>query len=48
MGFRDKVDKLMDTELKTPESDVLYVWVALIEAYEAKHFPISAIKFKME
>jgi HTH-type transcriptional regulator / antitoxin HigA len=48
------VDKLMDAQLNTPESDELEVWVTLIEAYEAKHFPISApnpisaIKFRME
>ena len=49
-----EVDKLMDAELNTLESDALDVWVTLIEAYEAKHFPISApnpisaIKFRME
>ena len=49
-----EVDKLMDAELNTPEGDALDVWVTLIEAYEAKHFPISApnpisaIKFRME
>ena len=37
-----EVDKLMDAELNTPEGDALDVWVTLIEAYEAKHFPISA------
>ena len=49
-----EVDKFMDAELNTLESDALDVWVTLIEAYEAKHFPISApnpisaIKFRME
>ena len=49
-----QVDRLMDAELNTPEGDLLDVWVTLIEAYEAKHFPISAptpisaIKFRME
>ncbi len=49
-----KIDKLMDAELNTPEGDLLDVLVTLIEAYEAKHFPISAptpisaIKFRME
>lgn len=48
------VDKLMNAELNTPEGDELDVLVTLIEAYEAKHFPISApnpisaIKFRME
>lgn len=50
----DTIDKLMDAELNTPEGDELDVWVTLVEAYEAKHFPISApnpisaIKFRME
>jgi HTH-type transcriptional regulator / antitoxin HigA len=48
------IDKLMDAELNTPEGDALDVWVTLVEAYEAKHFPIAApnpislIKFRME
>lgn len=50
----DTIDKLMDAELNTPEGDELDVWVTLVEAYEAKNFPISApnpisaIKFRME
>ncbi len=49
-----EIDKLMDAELNTPEGDALDIWVTLVEAYEAKQFPItaphsiSAIKFRME
>jgi HTH-type transcriptional regulator/antitoxin HigA len=50
------VDRLMDKEpeLGTPESDQLEMLVTLIQAYEAKHYPmpapdpIEAIKFRME
>ena len=43
-----------DPELGTPEGDRLDVLTALLQAYEAKHFPIDlpdpveAIKFRME
>ena len=48
------VEALMSAKAKTPEGDRLDVLVTLIEAYEAKHFPldlpdpIEAIKFAME
>jgi HTH-type transcriptional regulator/antitoxin HigA len=32
----------MDAELSTPEGDQLDVLVTLVEAYEAKHYPIGA------
>lgn len=49
-----EIENLMDAELDTPEGDALDVWVTLVEAYEAKQFPIyapnsiAAIKFRME
>lgn len=48
------VDRLMDAQPDTPEGDLLDVLVTLIEAYEAKHWPIDlpdpieAIRFRME
>src|SRR5216683_3725306 len=35
------IDQLMDAELGTPEGDQLDVLVTLVEAYEAKHYPIA-------
>ena len=49
-----RIDQLMNAELGTPEGDELDILVTLIEAYEAKHFPmpicdpVEAIKFRME
>lgn len=49
-----RIDMLMDAEMGTPEGDELDVLATLIEAYEAKQYPISppdpveAIKFRME
>jgi len=37
-----EVDKLMDAQPGTPDGDRLEVLVTLIEAYEARHFPIPA------
>ena len=43
-----------EPEVGTPEGDAFEVMITLIEAYEAKHFPIDlpspidAIKFRME
>ncbi len=50
------ISRLMqgDPELGTPEGDLLDVLTTLVQAYEAKHFPIElpdpveAIKFRME
>ena len=48
------IDQLMDAELGTPEGDQLDVLVTLVEAYEAKHYPIAdpdpiaAIAHRME
>ena len=48
-----EVEKLMSADFGTPEGDTLDVLVTLIEAYEAKHFPmdfpdpVEAIKFEM-
>ncbi|MCB1041374.1 MAG: transcriptional regulator [Acidobacteria bacterium] len=50
----NEVAGLMNAEVGTPEGERLDVIVTLIEAYEAKHFPldlpdpIDAIKFEME
>lgn len=49
-----EIEGLMSAELGTPEGDRLDVLATLVEAYEAKHFPmelpnpIDAIKFRME
>ncbi|NNA97282.1 helix-turn-helix domain-containing protein [Pseudomonas gessardii] len=51
-----KVSPLFDNEPEpgTPEGDYLEVMITLIEAYEAKHFPVDlpspvdAIRFRME
>lgn len=49
-----RVDALMDAELGTPEGDHLDVLVTLVEAYEARHWPIpspdpiEAIRVRME
>ena len=49
-----EVEGLMDAKLGTPAGDKLDVLVTLIEAYEARHYPmnppdpIEAIKFCME
>ena len=49
-----RVAKLMDAKVNTPDGDELDVLTTLIEAYEAKHFPINppnpieAILFRME
>ncbi len=49
-----EVESLMMAAPDTPEGDKLDVMVTLIEAYEAKHFPmelpdpVEAIKFEME
>ena len=49
-----RVDALMDAQSGTPEGDHLDVLVTLIEAYEARHWPIpspdplEAIRVRME
>ncbi|MBC7544208.1 MAG: transcriptional regulator [Candidatus Sericytochromatia bacterium] len=49
-----EIDQLMTAAADTPEGERLDVLVTLVEAYEAKHFPldlpdpIEAIKFRME
>jgi len=49
-----EVESLMAAEFGTPEGDRLDVLATLVEAYEAKHYPmeiadpIDAIKFEME
>lgn len=49
-----RIDALMDAAAGTPEADELSVLAELVEAYEAKHFPIEmptpveAIRFRME
>ena len=49
-----EIDGLMKAEMDTPEGDRLDVLVTLVEAYEARHFPIAlpdpieAIKFRMD
>lgn len=52
-AFR-RLEAIFQAEAGTPEADEMEVWVALIEAYENKHYPIAppdpveAIKFRME
>ena len=36
-----EIERLMDAESDTPEGDRLDVLVTLVEAYEAKHYPIE-------
>ena len=49
-----EVESLMRAEPDTPDGEKLDVMVTLIEAYEARHFPmelpdpVAAIKFEME
>ena len=49
-----QIDQLMDAELDTLEGDQLDVLVTLVEAYEAKHYPmadpdpIAAVVHRME
>lgn len=49
-----EIEGLIMAELDTPEGEKLDVMVTLIEAYEARHFPldlpdpVEAIKFEME
>jgi HTH-type transcriptional regulator/antitoxin HigA len=49
-----EIESLMTAEAGTPEGDRLDILVTLVEAYEAKHFPldlpdpVEAIKFAME
>ena len=49
-----EIESLMTAKPNTPEGDRLEVLVTLVEAYEAKHFPldlpdpVEAIKFVME
>ena len=49
-----RIDQLMNAEFGTPEGDELDILVTLVEAYEAKHYPmpvcdpVEAIKFRME
>ncbi len=48
------IESLMMAEFDSPEGEKLDVLVTLVEAYEAKHFPmdlpdpVEAIKFEME
>lgn len=49
-----RIDALMDAVAGTSDADELSVLADLVEAYEAKHFPIElptpieAIRFRME
>lgn len=49
-----RIDMLMNADIGTPEGDELDILVTLVEAYEAKHYPmpvcdpVEAIKFRME
>lgn len=36
-----EIDGLMAAELDTPDGDLLDVLATLVEAYEAKHFPMK-------
>lgn len=48
------IERLMDAKANTREGDLLDILVTLVEAYEARHFPldlpdpIEAIRFAME
>ena len=49
-----EIEGLMEAKAATPEGDRLDVLVTLVEAYEARHYPmddpdpVEAIKFRME
>jgi HTH-type transcriptional regulator/antitoxin HigA len=49
-----EIERLMTAKRNTPEGDRLDILVTLVEAYEARHFPldlpdpVEAIKFVME
>ncbi|OGI46603.1 MAG: DNA-binding protein [Candidatus Muproteobacteria bacterium RBG_16_65_34] len=49
-----EIETLMDAKPRTPQGDRLEVLVTLVEAYEAKHYPldlpdpVEAIKYAME
>ena len=49
-----QIEALMNAKADTPEGERLDVLVTLVEAYEAKHYPmelpdpVEAIKFRME
>lgn len=49
-----EIESLMTAQADTPEGDRLDILATLVEAYEARHFPmelpdpIDAIKFKMD
>ena len=49
-----RIDELMGCAVDTPEADELDILVTLVEAYEAKHYPIDkpdpieALKFYIE
>jgi HTH-type transcriptional regulator / antitoxin HigA len=49
-----EIETLMDAKSRTPKGDRLEVLVTLVEAYEAKHYPldlpdpVEAIKYTME
>lgn len=51
---RNRIEKLMSAEPGTPEGDELDVLATLVDAYEARYFPIdapdpvAAIQFRME
>jgi len=53
-GGAEGIESLMDAKRNSPEGDNLDVLVTLVEAYEARHFPldlpdpVEAIKFAME
>ena len=36
-----EIDRLMDVDLETPESDRLEVLVTLVERYESVHWPVD-------
>ncbi len=38
----NRIDELWGAQKGTPEGDEFEVWITLIEAYEAKHYPIKA------
>lgn len=50
----ERIDTLMNADMGTAEGDELDILVTLVEAYEAKYYPmpvcdpVEAIKFRME
>lgn len=41
-----RIKRLMDAKANTREGDELDIWTTLVEAYEARHYPIAPPNLK--